>query len=85
MGGAGSPGDHPLTDLLLYGKHPFPADIEELLVRIRDVAPRYLDRIDFSEFADWEAGRNLDAGRAHLRALLAEYEAALAKLSGRTS
>jgi len=77
---AGGIGDNPLTDLFVYGKHPFPPDIEEMLVRIRNVTPRYIDRIEFSEIADWAAGRNLDAGRAHLRALLAEYDADLAKL-----
>lgn len=82
---AGGPGDSPLTDFFLYGKHPFPPDIEEMLVRIRNVTPRYLDRIEFSEIVDWAAGENLDAGRAHLRALLAEYDADLSKLVHGTS
>ncbi|MEI6202102.1 MAG: hypothetical protein WCP68_09145 [Enhydrobacter sp.] len=73
-------GDNPLTDLLVHGLHPFPQDIEEMLLRLRDTVPRYLDRIDFDELSDWAGGRNLDAGRAHLRTLLAQYEIDLAKL-----
>ena len=30
----GKTGDNPLTDLVVHGKHPFPPDIEELLLSI---------------------------------------------------
>jgi hypothetical protein len=33
----GKPGDNPLTDLTLYGKHPFPPDVEEMLLRIDEL------------------------------------------------
>lgn len=79
----GGPGDHPLDDLQNWGKHPFPADIEAMILRLRDVSPRYLDRISSTEYFDWAAGKNLDAGRAHLKELIAEYDAALAKLIDR--
>jgi hypothetical protein len=77
---AGSLGDHPLTDLLVYGLHPFPSDIEALVLRLRDVSPRYLDQIELSEFLDWASNKNLDAGRNHLNQLLAKYQADLDKL-----
>ena len=33
----GKPGDNPLTDLTIHGKHFFPLDIEELLLRIDEL------------------------------------------------
>jgi hypothetical protein len=77
---AGSLGDHPLTDLLVHGQHPFPPDIEALVLRLRDVSPRYLDQIELSEFIDWASNKNLDDGRTHLNELLATYQADLEKL-----
>jgi hypothetical protein len=77
---AGSLGDHPLTDLLIWGQHPFPPDMETMILKLRDVSPRYLDRIDIGEYVDWSNGKNLDAGREHLRGLLALYQADLDRL-----
>jgi hypothetical protein len=73
----GGPGDHPLTDLLHWNTHPFPLDMEKLVLQIRDLSPRFLDRITTKEWFDWEKGENLDAGRQHLRDLISEYETAL--------
>jgi hypothetical protein len=78
----GGPGDHPLDDLIKWGKHPFPADMQTMILRLREVVPRYLDRVSSAEYFDWAAGRNLDVGRDHLRKLLAEYEKDLKKLIG---
>jgi hypothetical protein len=77
---AGSLGDHPLTDLLVHGQHPFPSDIEALILRLRDVSPRYLDQIELIEFLDWASNKKLDAGRNHLNELLAKYQADLDRL-----
>jgi hypothetical protein len=77
---AGSLGDQPLTDLLVHGRHPFPPDIEALVLRLRDFSPRYLDQIELGEFIDWASNRNLDAGRKHLNQLLAIYQADLERL-----
>jgi hypothetical protein len=27
----GKIGDHPITDLILHGRHPFPPDVEDLV------------------------------------------------------
>jgi hypothetical protein len=76
----GRPHDNPLTDLLLHGAHPFPADIEALLLRIdtlgRAAGRRPLgEHWPFSprEFA-WQRGEDLDRARAdltHLQEMLA--------------
>jgi hypothetical protein len=80
---SGGPGDHPFTDLFHWGKHPFPPDIEAMVIRIRDVVPRYLDRIDAWDLVTTADPEKLDAGRKQLRVLLSEYEADLAKLLSR--
>ena len=76
----GKPGDHPLTDMLAHGKHPFPADMESMLRRILAIEPsfpdgprRYLDQLAWDRrFWDWEAGKNLDEGRQALQAVWME-------------
>lgn len=77
----GKPGDNPLTDLVLYGEHPFPPDIEEMLLRIDDLGRRagrwaIGENWPFSprEF-DWEDGQDLDGARRDLAHLLAMLEA----------
>jgi hypothetical protein len=66
----GKPGDHPLTDMFSHGAHPFPPDIEELIRRLASIDPLLLKEIDGDVF-EWEAGRQLDEGRAKLRELIA--------------
>jgi hypothetical protein len=72
MGGPGR-----LTDLLHCVKHPFLADIEAMIIKIRDHIPRYLDRIDLWDLTIEADPSELVAGRTHLRALLDEYESDL--------
>ena len=36
----GKPADNPLTDLTIYGKHPFPPDMEAMLLRIQELGGR---------------------------------------------
>ena len=77
----GTPGDNPLSDLTIHGKHPFPPEVEELLLRIEAIGSRegrwplgenwpYSPR----EF-DWEQSRNLDEAHALLTNMLAMLEA----------
>ena len=76
----GKPGDHPLTDMLVHGKHPFPMDIEEMLREVLALDPifadgnrRYVDQVEWDRrFFDWERGQNLDEGRKVLKSVLAE-------------
>ncbi|HMG59575.1 MAG TPA: hypothetical protein VK583_07600 [Burkholderiales bacterium] len=71
----GKAGDNPLTDLIIHGSHPFPRDIEELLLRI-DALGRGPGRWPLGEnwpFSprefDWEQGKDIEKARqllAHL-------------------
>ncbi len=84
---SGKPGDHPLTDMLVHGNHPFPPDMEAKLREVLSLDPkfpdgkrRYLDQVEWERrFFDWEHGENLDEGRAALNAGLIELRN---KLSG---
>jgi hypothetical protein len=77
----GKYGDNPLSDMLLHGAHPFPADIEAMLLRI-DALGRKPDRWPLGEnwpFSprefDWEQGRGLDEARQLLAELITALEA----------
>ena len=77
----GKPGDNPLSDMVIHGKHPFPADIEQTMWRIQHLGAqegRYPlgENWPFSprEF-DWEKGKNLEEGRRLLGSLLEALEA----------
>jgi hypothetical protein len=73
-------GRQPLTDLILHGEHPFPPDIEELLLRIEELGRR-ADRWPLGENwpyspreFEWEGGGDLDGARRDLAHLLAMLE-----------
>jgi hypothetical protein len=72
----GKPGDHPFTDLLFHGKHPFPPDLEATLLEI-DALGRRPGRWPLGENwpyspreFDWEQGRGLAEGRELLTRLV---------------
>jgi len=76
----GKPGDHPLTDMLVHGGHPFPLDIETMLREILLADPNfpdgqrhYVEQVRWEQrFFDWSQGRNLDEGRDALKRALKE-------------
>jgi hypothetical protein len=76
----GRPGDHPLTDMLHHGVHPFPPEIETLLREVLALDPafpdgrrRYLDQLEwYRRFDDWQRGQRIDEGRVALTAVLYE-------------
>jgi hypothetical protein len=64
-------GNNPINDCLENGKHPFPADIEDLIRKIDSIQPSALDSVT-AEAAAWANGQNLEAARARLRKILDE-------------
>ncbi len=76
----GKPGDHPITDMLIHGKHPFPLDMENSIRQILELAPdfpddgrRYVDQVRWEErFFDWKSGKNIEEGRIALAGALEE-------------
>ena len=69
---AGGPDDHPLTDLLLWGRHPFPKEIEELVLAIAAITPEALHdtKLRGAAWFDWASGQDLENGVRILRAKL---------------
>ena len=77
----GKIGDNPLTDMTIHGKHPFPADIEDMLWRIYALGKR-IGRWPLGENwpystreFDWEKGEHLDEARKLLTNLIEMLEA----------
>lgn len=69
----GRPFDHPITDLLIHGRHPFPSDMEAMIRTLHGWDPSLVRRPDIWRAAfEWEKGENLEDGRARLKALIAE-------------
>lgn len=76
----GKLGDHPISDILIHGKHPFPPDMEKTLREILALDPvfpdgkrLYVEQLAWEQrFFDWEAGKNLDDGRRAMNAVLDE-------------
>jgi len=77
----GKIGDNPLTDMTIHGKHPFPPDIEEMLLRIDSLGRRpgrwpLGENWPFSpQELDWEKGKNLGTARQVLGHLIFMLEA----------
>ena len=71
----GRPGDHPLTDLLVHKRHPFPAEIETLILAIYQIKPSAVWGLDLDVFK-WERGEGLDQAPTILREKLRQLRAA---------
>lgn len=72
--------DNPLTDLVVHGEHPFPPDIEALLLSIAALGREYGcwplgENWPYSprEF-HWELGQDLDGARRDLAHMLTMLE-----------
>lgn len=68
----GKIGDNPLSDMIIHGEHPFPADIESMLRKLRAINPELLGDLEDEPF-DWAEGKNLDEGRELLKEMLAKH------------
>ena len=63
-----------MLNLLVHGLHPFPRDIETMLLNLHRLGPSsILDGIQGQAY-DWEEGKNLDEARRLLRAMLERLE-----------
>jgi hypothetical protein len=58
-----------LNDMLAGIAHPFPLDMEETMRRIVAHDPALIDNLDHRYFSGWNAGQDLNAGRALLQAI----------------
>jgi hypothetical protein len=77
----GKHGDNPLSDLTIHGDHPFPDDIEKLLLRINELGrgPRRWPLGENWPFStseiDWAEGKDLENARKLLTNFISLLEA----------
>lgn len=64
--------DHPVTDTVVHGLHPFPPELEALVRRVHALDPRVFDDLQWAPF-DWEKGRHHAPARALLAGLIAHH------------
>jgi hypothetical protein len=69
----GKPGDNPISDMFIHGKHPFPADIEAMIREIEAIDVKALSSLQWEPF-DWEKGQKLEDARERLRVILARLK-----------
>lgn len=62
---------NPIIDLFERGRHPFPADMEAMLWKLREVARHRLAELG-EEPRRWAKGECLAEGRLRLRRMLSE-------------
>ena len=68
----GAPGDHPISDLLHWGRNPFPPDMAEMIRQLYALDPNVRSRFALDAY-DWEQGKGLDDGLAKLKAELEKH------------
>jgi hypothetical protein len=67
----GKPGDHPITDMLVHGEHPFPTEIEIMIRKVHEIDPTLLKHAD-RYVDDWIHHRNVSRGCEFLESLIKE-------------
>lgn len=68
----GKPHDHPVTDTVIHGLHPFPPDVEDLVRQVHARNPGVFDDLGLAPFG-WEKGNHLAAARVLLTGLLEHH------------
>jgi hypothetical protein len=68
----GKPGDAPWTDFFVHKHDVFPADMAAMLRAIYSVSPRLIQHLAHPDMWEWEAGNDLEDGRAKLRQIIAD-------------
>ena len=71
----GKPYDHPVTDTVLHGLHPFPRDLEKLVIEVDAMYPGVFNDLQWAPF-DWEKGKYLAEARTLLQGLLENQDPA---------
>ncbi len=71
--GMGGPNDHPISDLLYWGRNPFPPDVAEMIKTLH-VLDSNMQNTFATEALSWSLGRDLDVGRVQLRAAISKHQ-----------
>ena len=68
----GKPHDHPVTDTVIHGLHPFPPDVEDLVRQVHARNPGVFNDLRRAPF-EWEKGNYLAEARVLLKGLLEHH------------
>ncbi len=68
----GKPHNHPVTDTVIYGLHPFPPDVEDLVRQVRARNPGVFNDLGWAPF-EWEKGNHLMQARVLLKGLVEHH------------
>jgi hypothetical protein len=58
----GKPHDHPVTDTVIHGRHPFPPNVEDLVRQVHARNPGVFNDLGWAPF-EWEKGNHLAEAR----------------------
>lgn len=61
----GKPADHPLSDILIHGLHPLPADMEAMIKALEKENPDFKNQFTLEPF-EWARRKALKQGRKQL-------------------
>lgn len=64
----GRPADHPFSDILIYGLHPLPADMEAMIKALGKANPDFEKQFTLEPF-EWTRRKALKQGREQLHEL----------------
>ncbi len=68
----GKPGDNPITDTMIHGMHPFPPDLEKLIIELQKLAPYIFNSLEWEPFK-WEQGKHLNEAKELIESLIKNY------------
>ena len=68
----GKTDDHPVTDTVTHGLHPFPPDLEELVRQVHARNPGVFNDLGWAPF-EWEKGNHLPQAKVLLKGLLEHH------------
>ena len=64
--------DHPVTDTVVHGLHPFPKKLELLVVEVHTHNPGVFDDLELAPF-DWEKGKYVAEAMELLQGLIKDH------------
>ncbi len=68
----GKPHDNPITDIVIHGMHPYPEDLEQLVIELHRMNPGIFNDLEWAPF-DWEKGKYLGEARELLKSLISNH------------
>ena len=65
----GKPHDNPISDITIHGMHPFPSELEALVLRLHKMNPMIINDLEWAPF-DWEKGEYIEEAKILLKGLI---------------